>query len=1800
MAAVFRNAIGLLLLLVVSSSYAVERRPHYPPAEHPAFQLVESQDESVVLRYTKLSDESLYRDESHIFVGIPNGATFSITPKFWNIAVYDNREQIDELVSTEPESASYTVKDILNSSVEIGPFQFYQLDGLKIEVDPLVNLPRNADGRYNRNKLAIKTLEFEIKWKEEVPHPSAEVAKVDAGMTRLYDNLFINAEQAQQFRSRRILPEEEKTQGFDTSILGYDFDSPLVNAAEQKPQTKTDRVRVRVRKPGITAIRARDIEIQGMDPSVVQMEKVRLWHRDKEKPLYVQDGDGVLGEGDAIYFYNPETESEYTNDRIYTLTWSERESEPLRIHKQPLQAAEPNTDTFPARAVLDSDNVLAQVKTNEYQWFLRSLTEKRSVFPIALPGSATGEVTLRIDMINKTRRNTDVLAHFSTIRETATVSVNNATQLEARNIAEHIRQDSRVVLALTEEPDSPTARSLSARVGDNPFIHVDRIEVVYPRSATEVNDAIVVDHDLLPEDMKQLPLKTHSRDPSFGAWIVKDNQLQELRVPESTQLNGVELPEGEWDQMILQADDRIQGPYTIDLVPVSTLHHPNQGYNYIIIANHLFMDEAQRLAKMRKQDGFQVLLVDVQTIYDEFNFGYPHSDAIKRFLRYAQSEWEGLSPEFVTLIGDSSWDHRDREGHDALDQVPTYAPVENPQYDGTDEWYAYLWGKEKDDYSDLLIGRISVRTASELSAFMDKLEWYENQSPVGPWKIRNLFITDDTFERYSRQSAKESLPPQLISKHIDQEEFPHVTNPYLYHRFATTSDPSMREYTNKKYCPECTLAILDGFDEGAMMVQYIGHGGNQIWSHERIFYGTDRPYSNVLELKPNTRFPFLVNWSCLTGYLNYNVPPFNVCMAEEFIRYRDKGAIAVWAPSGSSSTDQHMLMAHLLKRSLFQDGMDRVGESVAFTKLEYLQIQHHPQLLDQYILFGDPATKLALPTETLALDVSPKVMRPKETAHYRAATKVNSFDSGQVIVTLSIDGETAYQSKTLSFENSTIEHVFSLEHGEIDYATGKLGVYAWNQEQNLDAWGGAALEKFEPNIHLAQGNVVNNNGQPALEFSVVNSSKFDVDEVALELDFVESKEPFTVSDIPANATVTVEWTGAVLENSESVSIQLVDESLQPDFVRNSEAGVFIPLPTDQPVTVLPILGKKKFSSIDPIAGESTRLQIPILNQSDIQNATVEVALEGPSAATETKTIHLPPGQDRTADFKLTFPEMGEHTYQLHVESADEKQTYSFPVEVLGKPDLALAEGDFQVMPEIPVVGKTVRIRTTVYNVGFGPARDVSIMAYDGDPSLNRTLRPFNHRRQDGISVLQPGEMQEVEIVWDPESYEGQGVHEIHIVVDPYERIDETSERNNRIHFPMTLHGLPDLKVDPWNDHSMETKIENGMAHWGQPLDVEARVRNMGETAAEYVRVSILHNDDEISRFIDRIAPRSGTETETSVPLVSAKNTLRIHVDKYDLIGEKGETADSPGNNMSLEKRMYVDLIMPIAQLEENIRTYQVQSETQFAAGHAELLVYDKRYHQMIMHPGIDEHRIHLQPAYITNPDNYKLSRSPDKWQWSTKYNSFHSPVDRQVSLQARLPAPRGQFDVYAKLHSSADDVEGATGMVEYKTSADPDYVHLELDQKNAEDSFFKLGNYNIRDDHFYIDFRSVPNKHITSIGGILFERTGTRKPISTGYESAYFPSPGRTSKPVEMTWNAELPEGTELIVKGRWASYKEDKTLRYTPWMGNAMGEQEKLVLPGMGDFFQFYIDFIRNEEGDESPVVKNIEIKIPCQEPSG
>src|SRR5262249_46791982 len=87
----------------------------------------------------------------------------------------------------------------------------------------------------------------------------------------------------------------------------------------------------------------------------------------------------------------------------------------------------------------------------------------------------------------------------------------------------------------------------------------------------------------------------------------------------------------------------------------SNWRQPTNAADLVLITRREFMSSVSPLVNLRQSQGLRVALVDVEDLFDEFNFGNKSPQAIKDFLTLATSSW-ATAPRFVLIVGDASYD----------------------------------------------------------------------------------------------------------------------------------------------------------------------------------------------------------------------------------------------------------------------------------------------------------------------------------------------------------------------------------------------------------------------------------------------------------------------------------------------------------------------------------------------------------------------------------------------------------------------------------------------------------------------------------------------------------------------------------------------------------------------------------------------------------------------------------------------------------------------------------------------------------------------------------------------------------------------------------------------------------------------------------------------------------------------------------------------------------------------------------------------------------------------------------------
>ena len=323
----------------------------------------------------------------------------------------------------------------------------------------------------------------------------------------------------------------------------------------------------------------------------------------------------------------------------------------------------------------------------------------------------------------------------------------------------------------------------------------------------------------------------------------------------------------------------------------------------------------------------------VDDLYDEFNDGIFNPSAVRDFLAYAYTSWQKPAPLYVLLIGDATLDYKNNRWKDTRNFVPSQL-LETDLVGQTvsDNWFAAVSGN--DILPDLYIGRLSAESLAQVSTIQNKIISYDLGGAASAWNKTLLLVAGDYSARYAGTTE------MLIDK-----------SPFYY----GAERVYQADYGAISPAPD----IIAGFDAGAVLMAYVGHGGVTGWgrSRGRMIFEPD----DVLALANGSRLPLVIVANCMSGYFAGSSDFLS--MAELFQRQANGGAVAVFAPTDLGYVTGHQALLGALFDGVFQDNLTRVGAATTAAKLEiFAQGGFGPELTESYILFGDPYTRLAIPT----------------------------------------------------------------------------------------------------------------------------------------------------------------------------------------------------------------------------------------------------------------------------------------------------------------------------------------------------------------------------------------------------------------------------------------------------------------------------------------------------------------------------------------------------------------------------------------------------------------------------------------------------------------------------------------------------------------------------------------------------------------------------------------------------------------------------------------------------------------------
>ncbi|MBN1539858.1 MAG: hypothetical protein JW939_06910 [Candidatus Thermoplasmatota archaeon] len=246
------------------------------------------------------------------------------------------------------------------------------------------------------------------------------------------------------------------------------------------------------------------------------------------------------------------------------------------------------------------------------------------------------------------------------------------------------------------------------------------------------------------------------------------------------------------------------------------------------------------------------------------------------------------------------------------------------------------------------------------------------------------------------------------------------------------------------------------------------------------------------------------------------------------------------------------------------------------------------------------------------------------------------------------------------------------------------------------------------------------------------------------------------------------------------------------------------------------------------------------------NALIHFSIDSDTNLIESRSIDLSPGQEMNISFGWKAVGLGPHTLFI---VADYWDTIKEPVEsnnlksldfrVISKPDLYVEEEDFRVEPDEKIeIGKDVVITSAVKNSGETDARNVFIRFYDGDPTKGGKIISWKETQPSvSLSIIPAGGVEWVNVTWKPQTG---GYHDIYVVLDLANAIDESDEMNNRVFWQVYVQTLPDLVFSDLSLFQGDFKVDS--AGIGKTLIINATLENRGDTAAPSFKVNFYNGE----------------------------------------------------------------------------------------------------------------------------------------------------------------------------------------------------------------------------------------------------------------------------------------------------------------------------------------------------------------------
>jgi hypothetical protein len=554
-----------------------------------------------------------------------------------------------------------------------------------------------------------------------------------------------------------------------------------------------------------------------------------------------------------------------------------------------------------------------------------------------------------------------------------------------------------------------------------------------------------------------------------------------------------------------------------------TIFQDNQGQfkdiDYLIITPKLFQAQAEKLAQFhRSYSQLNVKVVTLESIYPEFCSGKQDIGAIRNLVKYVY--YNASSPEkrvkYVNLFGDASYDFKNR-----ITKFSNYVPIYHALNSYTlgessfasDDYFGMMDPTEGDVDGnskglDIAVGRMIANSSAQADELVTKVIDYHDPKSYGNWRNNFVVIADDAdvVQDASLQTRMNNLADTIV------EEKPFMNSKKIL------LDAYVQETASggSRY-PKAREDFFNAFEKGALVFNYLGHGGEDGLTQERVWEKTDSQ-----NLANKYKYPLFITITCQFSRFDN---PFRPTAGEYTYWNPSGGAISMITTIREIGQITGETFNDVLSEYLFAFGSNQytsIAEALRLAK-------NDPQAQSTRVVFylGDPALFLAIPKPKIVL------------------TKVNdqpitgSIDEFKSLAYVKLNGE-------IVDENNTLQTTY----------TGSLGVQIFDKEIIRSTYnndGNSPVLSFKTlGETIFRGNATVTNGQ--FEFGFVVPRDIAIPVGNGRISFYSKKDAATLDNTGYNTEIKIGGinTNAAADNiAPQVKLYMNDQSFVNGGITNN-------------------------------------------------------------------------------------------------------------------------------------------------------------------------------------------------------------------------------------------------------------------------------------------------------------------------------------------------------------------------------------------------------------------------------------------------------------------------------------------------------------------------------------------------------------------------------------------------------------------------------------------------------------------------